>query len=156
MDASFRGRFESKSDPKGRLSLPASLRQSLSSKEQKLVVTNSQFKGQRSLDVYSWSAWERLEKRIAKLSPLKTEVQEFRRFYMAGGQVVEMDSQGRILIPQTLRRYAGLELDVVLVGLGEKFEIWSANTWNLLYEGLAQNFEANLAAVAAIEEHGDE
>ncbi|MEQ1875181.1 MAG: division/cell wall cluster transcriptional repressor MraZ [Bdellovibrionia bacterium] len=151
MAIQFRGRFETKMDPKGRLSLPSSFRQNLPSRSEPLVVTNGQFKGQRCLDVYSLTQWEALEARIQKLSPLKAEVQAFQRFYLAAGQVVEIDSQGRVITPQTLRQYAGLETELVLVGMGTKFEIWSAVTWNQLYSSLSQNFDDTLSAVASLE-----
>lgn len=137
-------------DPKGRLSLPSSFR-SVLPKGEPLVITNSQYKGARCLDVYSLGQWEALEARIQKLSPLKAEVQAFQRFYLAGGQVVEPDNQGRIITPQSLRQYAGVESELVLVGMGAKFEIWSAAAWTQLYSGLAQNFDETLAAVAQLE-----
>lgn len=150
MAFTFRGRFESKMDPKGRLSLPSMYKQNLS-KAESLVVTNGQFKGQRCLDVYSLAQWEALEARIQKLSPLKSEVQAFQRFYLASGQVVEVDGQGRVLIPQSLRQYAGVESEIVLIGMGSKFEIWSLAAWNHLHAGLAQSFDETLAVVAQLE-----
>jgi MraZ protein len=62
-----------------------------------------------------------------------------------------VDAQNRILVPQSLRKYAGLGGAVVLVGLGNKFEIWSDKTWNSLYEDLTENFEQTLEAVAQLE-----
>ena len=150
MAITFRGRFETKMDPKGRLSLPSSFRQNLP-KGEPLVITNGQFKGSRCLDAYSFSQWEALEARIQKLSPLKAEVQAFQRFYLAGGQVVEIDNQGRIITPQILRQYAGTESEIVLVGMGSKFEIWSHASWSHLYNGLAQTFDETLSAVAQLE-----
>lgn len=156
MASVFRGRFETKLDPKGRLSLPSSIRQSLtqglsSTNPTSLVITNSQYKGLRCLDVYSLVAWEALEKKIASLPALKTEVQAFQRLYLSSGQVVEPDSQGRILVPQSLRSYAKLDSEVELVGMGEKFEIWSSDSWNQLFNGLSQNFEDVLSAVSQLE-----
>jgi MraZ protein len=151
MAVSFRGRFDTKTDPKGRLSLPSSFRQTLATREQ-VVITNGQYKGLRCLDVYSLTHWEALETRIQNLSSLKSEVQAFQRFYLAGGQVVEPDNQARIIIPQSLRLYAGIEGETVLVGMGPKFEIWNHNTWSQLYDGLALNFEDTLAAVSQLEE----
>src|SRR5262245_34021924 len=119
----IRGRFEIKLDPKGRLSLPQGLRVGLPG--QRIVITNSRYRGLSCLDVYSLGEWQKLERRIGRLSSLRAEVQAFNRFYLSGGQTVEVDAQNRILIPQGLRRFSGLESEVVLVGLGSKFEIWS-------------------------------
>ncbi|MCB0366784.1 MAG: division/cell wall cluster transcriptional repressor MraZ [Bdellovibrionaceae bacterium] len=155
MTALFRGRFDCKIDPKGRFKLPANYKQSLPKKETSLVITNGQYQGQRCLDVYTLKEWENLEKRISRLSPLKAEVQAYQRFYMAGAQVVNGDAQDRLLIPQGLRKFAALEEEAVLVGMGGKFEIWSAQRWQELYESLAGDFD-NILAVVADMDKGDE
>ncbi len=152
----FRGRFEIKLDPKGRLSLPPAFRTPVgpsgkSIQAGELVVTNSRYRGRACLDVYSLAEWERLERRIGKLSSLKPEVQAFNRFYLSGGQSVEIDAQNRILVPQSLRRYSGLEAEAVLVGLGNKFEIWAEQAWKSVYDQLAQSFEDTVSAVAALD-----
>lgn len=163
--ARFGGRFDVKLDPKGRLSLPAAFRQVLpssasssdsgsdsdSSGNTQVVVTNSRYRGKSCLHVYTLGEWEKLERRISRLSSLRAEVEAFSRFYLSGGQAVEVDAQGRILVPQSLRRFAGLETQVVLVGLGGKFEVWSLETWSEIYSDLTENFEATLAAVASLE-----
>lgn len=151
----FRGRFEIKVDPKGRLSLPPAYRHILPGEHPQLIVTNSRYRGKSCLHVYTLSEWEKLERRIGKLSSLKTEVQAFRRFYLSGGQVVDVDSQNRILVPQSLRRFSGLESHAVLVGLGSKFEIWSQENWNEIYEGLTETFEETMSAVAGMEDLDD-
>ena len=148
MESFFRGRFEAKLDPKGRLSLPSAYRQMTS---ETLVITNSLFKGRRCLDAYHEKAWESLEARIQKLSPLKAEVQAFQRFYLSGAQVVELDTQNRVLIPQGLRQYANLESEVVLVGMGEKFEVWPRLVWQQIYEDLVLNFDENLSNLSKLE-----
>lgn len=151
----FRGRFDIKLDPKGRLSLPPAYRQILLSSNQRsvsdLVVTNSRYRNRPCLDAYSLVEWEKLERRIGKLSSLRPEVQAFNRFYLSGGQAVEVDAQNRILVPQSLRRYSGLDNQVVLVGLGTKFEIWSQDSWNAIHEQLSESFEDTMNAVAALE-----
>lgn len=147
----FRGRFEAKVDQKGRLSLPKGVLTAISSKNSHMVLTNSQFKGFRNLDVYPQKEWSQLEARIARLSPLKAEVQDFQRFYLAGGQEVEPDGQNRILVPAPLRKYAGISSQVVVVGMGHKFEIWAAEVWNHLYDQLASGFESTLATIANLD-----
>lgn len=142
----FRGRFDVKLDPKGRLSLPPSLRISKT-----LVVTNHRLNGRNALHVFTLSAWEKLENRIARLSPLEASVQAFERFYLSGGQVVELDTQGRMLVPSGLRRFAQIETDAVLVGLGDKFEIWSGPLWETLFGEMTASFDETLARVAALE-----
>lgn len=151
----FRGRFEIKLDPKGRLLIPAAYRQILPVDNPQLIVTNNRYRGKSCLHAYSLAEWEKLERNIGRLSSLKAEVQAFSRFYLSGGQNVDVDSQNRILVPQSLRRFAGLEGQVVLVGLGNKFEIWGEDTWKSIYEDLTENFEDTLAAVANLDQGDD-
>ena len=150
MTPHFRGRFELKIDPKFRLILPAPVRDVIrSTEDSSLVITNSQYQGKRCLDAYPFHQWQKLEKKISKLPQLKVEVQNFQRFYLSGGHKVEVDNQSRCLIPQSLRTYASLQSAVVLVGFAEKFEIWALETWNSLFDGLAQNFENTMAAISS-------
>ncbi len=152
MNPSFRGRFEIKLDPKGRLSLPPGVRSVLSENHSQLVMTNSRYQNRSCLHVYSPSEWQTLERRIAKLPALDAQVQAFQRFYISGGQPVEIDAQNRVLIPQLLRRFAGLENQVVVVGLGAKLEIWSQVVWDDVFANLAESFEDTMNAVARLRE----
>lgn len=152
----FRGRFEIKLDPKGRLSLPPAYRQNLPHDDAQLIITNSRYRGKSCLHAFSLQEWEKLERRIGRMSQLKTEVQAFSRFYLSGGQSTELDAQNRILVPQSLRRFAGLESSAVLVGLGDKFEIWSQDNWSAIYDQLTENFEDTLSAVATLDTGEDE
>jgi MraZ protein len=150
----FRGRFEIKIDPKGRLSLPSAYRPQ-APQAPSLIITNSRYLGKSCLHVYTLAEWEKLERKINKLSSLKPEVQAFNRFYLSGGQLVEVDSQNRILVPQSLRKFAVLETQAVLVGLGSKFEIWAQDTWSQIYSNLTESFEATMDAVARLDSEGD-
>lgn len=149
----FRGRFELKVDPKFRLTLPSEFRDVLQSlRDSRLVITNSQYQNKKCLDVYPWAHWKKLEARISKLPQLKVEVQNFQRFYLSGGHDIAADGQNRILIPASLRTYAQIQSDVMVVGFSNKFEIWSLDIWNGLFENLAQDFGNTLAAVSNLEE----
>jgi MraZ protein len=150
----FRGRFEIKLDPKGRLSLPPSYRQNLAIENASLIITNSRYRGKSCLHAYSLAEWEKLERKISKLSTFKPEVQAFNRFYLSGGQASLVDAQNRILVPQSLRKFASLEASVILVGLGEKFEIWSEAAWNSIYDQLTESFEDTLNVVAGLDVPG--
>lgn len=119
-----------------------------------MVVTNSQYQGKKCLDVYPLAHWKKLEDRIARLPQLKIEVQNFQRFYLSGGHNISSDAQGRVLIPPSLRTYAQIQSEVVLVGFSNKFEIWAAEIWNGLFESLASNFGNTLAEIGALEDKG--
>lgn len=149
----FRGRFDLKLDDKGRVSLPRSfLDQVESTKEPQLVITNGYSKGFKYLDVYPVSKWKHLESRISKLSSLKAEVQAFQRFYLSGGQEQSLDKNNRILIPMGLRDFSELGDHVVIVGMGEKFEIWSHKFWKKFYDKITENFDDALSIISQLEE----
>lgn len=145
---SFRGRFEGKLDEKGRVFLPTSIRSSLKSSKQKLVVTNGYSKGFKYLDVYPFLVWKGLEDKISKMSSLKTEVLAFQRFYISGGQTLELDKAQRVLLPQDLRTYSGIKDTILFVGMGDKFEIWAKDQWNKLYESLMLGFDDTMKDIA--------
>lgn len=125
-------------------------------KDDQVVITNGQFNGQRCLDLYTLESWKKLENRIAKLPSLKTEVQIFQRFYLSGAQETEYDGQGRLLLSPTARKYASLDTNIVLVGMGEKIEIWSKPNWDRLYESLAGDFEESLRQIAQLESKSED
>lgn len=149
MNHSFRGRFEIKLDPKGRLLLPPAIRAALPQDPAQVVVTNNRYQNLSCLHVYSTVEWRNLERRIAQLPALNPQVQAFQRFYLSGGQPVDIDAQNRVLIPQSLRKFAGLHNQIVLVGLGGKLEIWSQEHWDRIFENLSETFEDTMSAVAA-------
>jgi MraZ protein len=153
MDIYFRGRFAIKLDQKGRLNLPSTLR---SKDRADFVLTNGLFRGERCLDLFSRTQWEKLEKRIGRLSQLQPEVQSFQRFYLAGGMELECDAQGRLLLPSSLREYAQVDRDVMLVGMGTKLEIWSQDKWSRIYDGLIENFEATAQTLGQLTSGDDE
>ena len=146
MEQELKGRYQIKIDAKGRMSLPAALKEQFPNST--FVVTNSQYQGSRCLDVYPQEEWKVLEQKINKMSSLKREVQAFQRFYIAGGQQVEADGQSRVLVPRGLREYANLEGEVVLVGMGNKFELWNLSDWQKIFDNLATSFEDTLGAIA--------
>ncbi len=147
-DKFFRGRFNCRINDKGRLSLPAAFRENVDFKN--LIITNSLCQGKKCLDVYSLKQWTQLESDIAKLPRLRPEVQAYQRFYIAGGLEVKLDSQFRMLIPQSLRQFAGLKDEVMVVGLGGKFELWSTERWSELYENASANFENIVGIVSGL------
>jgi MraZ protein len=126
----FRGHYEHAIDDKGRTSLPARFRDVLSSTDLRLVVTPAL--GDPCLDVYPMRAWEQLEAKLAQLNAFDPQVIEFRRFYVSAAVECELDKQGRILVPTSLRDHAGLTKSVLWLGHGEKAELWSREQWEAL------------------------
>lgn len=83
------------------------------------------------LFVYAGDDWNAFEQKLTSLPLINKEARQFARFFLAGAATVEVDKQGRILLPAHLREFAGLEKDVVLVGVGSRVEIWSKDKWEV-------------------------
>ena len=81
------------------------------------------------LFVFPNSEWQAFEEKLKKLPLTNKSARQFARFFVAGATPCELDKQGRILLPQTLREFAGLEKDVVLTGMLNRVEIWSKAQW---------------------------
>ena len=127
----FRGHFEHAIDEKGRTSLPSRFRDVLGpTPDYRLVLTPAL--GDPCLDVYPMTAWERLEAKLAELNAFDPQVIEFRRFYVSAAVEVEIDKQGRVLVPPSLREHASLTKAVLWLGHGQKAELWSKENWALL------------------------
>jgi MraZ protein len=146
MGSIFQGRFEVRIDAKGRLILPNSWRSSSSLAT--LVFASSIYRRRPFLDVYTPEEWFKLVNQIQLLPDLKPEVQAFKRFYISGGQHVDCDSQGRFLMPRTLRTQASIESDALLVGMNHKFEIWNLKDWDFVYSEMTENFEKLLGEIS--------
>ena len=119
----FMGRYNHTIDPKGRLSIPSKYRE----------VLGDEFVVSKGMDgclfVYANEEWKVFEEKLASLPLINPEARQFARFFLSGAQSVTVDKQGRILMPQDLRDFAGLEKDVVLAGMGSRIEIWSLERW---------------------------
>jgi MraZ protein len=126
--ALFRGFNPINIDEKGRLAVPTRYRAELRECcDQQLVLTVSPDK---CLLLYPLPEWEEIERKFNKLSSLDKRVKRLQRLLIGHATECEMDAQGRVLIAEPLRIFAGLEKRVVLVGQGNKFEIWDEDTWN--------------------------
>ncbi|WP_101912678.1 division/cell wall cluster transcriptional repressor MraZ [Megasphaera vaginalis (ex Bordigoni et al. 2020)] len=115
----FMGEYSHSIDTKGRVIMPAKFREELGLS---FVVTRGL---EGCLSVYTKEAWEQLAQAMKKLQASKENVRAFKRFVFGSAAEVEFDKQGRILLPGALRDYAKLSKDVVVLGTGDKIEIWS-------------------------------
>ncbi|MBQ8038402.1 MAG: division/cell wall cluster transcriptional repressor MraZ [Lachnospiraceae bacterium] len=120
----FMGEYNHTIDAKGRLIIPAKFREKLG---EHFVITKGL---DGCLFVYDNSEWEVFEKKLKSQEIYKKDARMFARYFLAGAADVEMDKQGRIIMPSVLREFAGLEKDVVLVGVGSRVEIWSKLAWD--------------------------
>ena len=119
----FMGEYNHTIDAKGRLIIPAKFRELLGTE---FVLT-------RGLDgclfIYPVDEWKAFEQKFRAL-PLTNKNARTSRFFVAGAAMCELDRQGRVLVPQTLREFAGLEKDVVLTGNLDRIEVWSKEKWS--------------------------
>ena len=124
----FRGVQHINMDAKGRLAMPARQREPLLSEcaGQIVVTIDTQ---SACLVVYPLPEWERIEQDIQNLPALKPAVKRFQRLMLGYATDLELDGSGRMLLPQPLREYAQLDKKLVLVGQGNKLELWSESLW---------------------------
>ncbi len=143
----FRGRSAHTLDTKGRLSIPARFRDVLVAKyDQRLIITNLPY----CLVAYPYEEWRRIEERFSQEPLQRPEVQRFLRFFIASAVECSLDKQGRILIPPHLREEVGIERDVILLGLLNRFEIWSKERLEEELKQVRDNFEHYSEFVADI------
>ena len=121
----FTGEYRHSVDTKGRVIMPAKFRETLGNK---FFVTRGL---DGNLQIYSWDEWNKV---YEKLSTLPTLVDKnsraLSRHLLSGCVECEVDKQGRILIPSSLRLYAGIDKDIVIIGNGNKVELWSLERWD--------------------------
>ena len=119
----FMGEYNHTIDAKGRLIIPAKLREVLGDE---FVVKKGK---DGCLFVFDNSEWQAFAEKLRSLPMIDKEVRQFTRFFLAGAASVEVDKQGRILIPSVLREFADITKDAVLIGVGSRIEIWSKDRW---------------------------
>lgn len=127
----FRGDSKLTLDVKGRIAIPIKYREIfLGQSDSQIVITININPSERCLWLYAQSEWNEIEQKLVKLPSLDPAAQRLKRILMGHASDGELDSNGRILLPATLREFAGLEKHVLLIGQGNKFEIWNESTWN--------------------------
>lgn len=143
----FRGRYFHTVDPKGRLSIPAKFREVLRERYgTNLVIAH--FEG--CLAAYPHEEWTKLEQKLIELPSLQMEVRNFLRRFVSSGVECEVDGNGRVLLPPSSREFAGLSRDAVLVGLMNKFEIWSRERWDEFMRRSEGSFEEIAQKLSAL------
>jgi len=119
----FLGRYAHSLDAKGRLAVPARFRDALA---EGVVLTRGI---DRCLALYPMATWLPLAERVSALPITDPDARNFRRMVFAEAIDVDLDAQGRVLVPPELRRYAGLEREALVVGVNTAIEIWSPERW---------------------------
>ena len=144
----FRGSSNHTIDPKGRIIVPSRFRkEARGESDEGVVITRMD----GCLLVFPFTAWLRLEEKIASLAKTGDQMRSFRRVFIGSAHECVPDKQERIVVPPTLREYAGLEKDIVMAGVGSHFEIWSRLNWDIENE----RFEKGLQKEEARNEIAD-
>jgi MraZ protein len=118
------GEYNHNLDTKGRMAMPAKFREKLAAGA---IITRGI---DNCLFVFANAEWEELAKKLMALPLAQANSRAFVRLMMAGATDVELDSQGRILVPDYLRKYAGLKKEVVVAGLYNRIEVWDRDAWS--------------------------
>ena len=124
----FRGVTNLNLDAKGRMAVPARYRERLQAESEGRVVVTVDRDG--CLLIYPFGEWEAIERELVKLPTLNKQARRLQRLLIGHATEREFDAQGRILVPGPLRDFAGIDRRVVLIGQGNKFELWDEATWN--------------------------
>ena len=120
----FIGEYEHSVDAKGRVIMPAKLREDIG---EKFIVTKGL---DGCLFAYSQNEWSNFEEKLKTLPLTNKNARDFVRFFLSGAVECEIDKQGRFLIPSNLRQYATLDKEIVIIGVGTRIEIWNRATWS--------------------------
>lgn len=122
----FTSEFESKLDAKGRMVLPARIKAQLPEGDAELVIRRG---FEPCLIIYPMVEFKKVFSKISGLSEFNEEYRTLQRNFLAGIATVELDSNGRFLIPKNMLTYAKLEKDALLVGIGNKVEVWNPEVY---------------------------
>jgi MraZ protein len=131
----FLGRFEHSVDTKGRVAVPARFRDRLSGE---LILTRG---NDGCLYLFTQGSWEPLAAKLNALPTGDEDARNLRRAVFSSAEPVELDKQGRVIIPDHLRQYAGISGDVSIIGLGEYIEIWDTQAWQKLDSDIAEKVD---------------
>ncbi len=133
------GEYNHNLDAKGRLIIPSKLRSSLGAS---FVITKGL---DTCLFIYPKEEWDIIREKLKKLPMTNKDARSFVRFFFSGASQCSLDKQGRILIPENLRDYAGLSKEAMIIGVSTRLEIWDSRKWeeylnedNLSYENIAE------------------
>lgn len=131
----FMGEFQHNVDARGRLFIPSKLKEGL----------GDRFYATKGLESCLWvfppTEWESIGEKLHSLPLSSSAARQFTRLFFAGATECEVDAQGRILLPANLRDYAGIEKDVVIIGVTSRVEIWAPAKWAEYCQKAEESFE---------------
>lgn len=129
------GEYEHSLDAKGRVIMPAKLREDMG---EKFILTKGL---DGCLFGFSQNEWANFEEKLKTLPLTNKNARDFVRFFLSGATECEMDKQGRFLVASNLREYAGMDKEIVVIGVGNRIEIWNKEKWTV--HNSAENISAD-------------
>jgi MraZ protein len=129
----FRGPSKVTLDAKGRLAIPSRHRERILTRADGAMVATVD--RDYCLLIYPLPEWEEIERKLVRLPSLNKDARKLQRLMLGYATELEMDNQGRILLPRELREFAGLDRQAMLIGQGNKFELWVEQRWNERRDG---------------------
>lgn len=141
----FSGSFLYSLDSKNRLSIPAKLRKNLQPESKDSFVITQGF--EKCLDLYPQDEWQNIAQRLRQLNPFDPDQRKFIRTFLQYATDVEMDTQARIIIPQTHIHLASIEKEVFILGTMDKIELWNPKVYDDYSAGTPGNYEQLAAKV---------
>ncbi|NLF46060.1 MAG: division/cell wall cluster transcriptional repressor MraZ [Syntrophomonadaceae bacterium] len=131
----FLGEYQHSLDVKGRITIPAKFRELLGDR---FVVTKGL---ENCIFLYPLMEWETIENKLRTLPFTRADVRSFARFFFSGASELEVDKQGRTVLPLNLREYAAIDKDLIIIGVGSRAEIWAVESWEKYIEGAEESYE---------------
>ena len=133
------GEYAHTLDDKDRFILPSKFREKVKALEKKKLYITRGLEG--CLSLYAQEDWEKLKQKLESLSFTKQQSRFFNRLFFSGASEIEVDLQGRITLAEYLKEFAQIKRDIVIVGVGNRIEVWDKNCWNKFYKENRKRFE---------------
>lgn len=127
------GEYHHSIDEKKRLIIPSKFRETLGNN---FIITRGI---ENCLFVYPIDSWEKICEKLNSLPFTKKDARTFNRFFLSGATNVELDKQGRVNIPDPLIQYANIEKECVIIGSGDRLEIWAQKSWDSFFDSTKDN-----------------
>jgi MraZ protein len=146
----FLGEYEATVDAKGRFLLPAGFKKQLPPENTTQFVINRGF--EKCLSLYPLKYWDPIFEEISRLNDFDPKVREFRRYFLNGATMLELDSAGRLLIPANLKEHASIDKDIVLVAAMNKIEVWDKSKYQKFFESFSPESFSDLASQVMVQQ----
>ncbi len=136
--ASFKGQAEYSVDSKGRVAIPAKMRNALSPEAKNTFTITRGF--ERCINLYPQDEWVRREEEIGRLNTYRAETRDFIRSIMMWAEEVTLDGQGRIVLPKTLMEFASIQDAALIIGAFDHIEIWQPEAFKVYQDGIQEDY----------------